>query len=92
MYANWFGELQFANHIPSDPEIRILINALRNTTQELMIWLKDMRETCADSWSGLDCRICYFPTIVRIGYAETALHLVECQVFLETAYVRIHVS
>ena len=92
MNANRFRELEFANDIPGDPEVWVLINALGNATEELVVWLVDVGETCADGWSSLNCRISYFTAIVGISHPETTLHLVESQVFLETAHVRVHVA
>jgi hypothetical protein len=92
MNANWFWELEFANDISGDPEIGVLVNALGNAAEELVVGFVDVRKTCADSRGSLHCRVSDFSTVVRICHSETTLHLVESQVFLESTHVRVHVS
>ena len=92
MNANRFWVFQFSNYISSYSEIWILINSLRNTTQNFMIRFKNMRKTSANSWSSLNSWISNFSTIIRISYTKTSFNLIKCQMFLKSAYIRIHMT
>ena len=91
MNASSLRNLQFVTNISSHPEIRILINALRHQTHDIILtkYVFKWWRSCRNS---LHCRICYFPTIVWILQSKNSPQLRISDFALEFTHILVHVS
>lgn len=89
--ARGFGDVQLVANVPSHPKVGILVNALRDQAEEVVVW-KNVREGRGRARHCLDGRVVSFPTVVGIFKTEQSAHLRESNASLKFADVFVHGS
>lgn len=91
MDAGWFWQVGLRADVSGHPEVRVLVDSLRNQAGELLL-PEDVPERRGDAGGCLDGREGRLPGIPREFQAEDGLARGEVDMLLEQAHVVVHVA
>lgn len=85
------GNLELVLNISGHSEVRILINTLRDQTEDILV-TEDMGEGSRNGRSSLDSGESKLTTVITLSNTKNTLKLIVCDSLLDFANVGVHVT